>query len=588
MPDDPRYVLGVAAFEAGAGAALLVDGEPLCATTEERFTRVRHDASFPRRAVRECLAAASIGAERLDAVAFHGKPLRQFERVLATQLGGFPRSARSFSSELFTWLGDRLWTRNRLIAELGAAPDRLYFVASHRALASAAFLPSPFEEAGILILDGAGEWASTSLGRGRGREVELTAELRFPHSLGMLCAAFTQFLGWDPLADEHKLFELAAHGEPRFVDEVGQLCRSGDDGRYELSLEHFSFQYDAKSTFTPKLEELLGPRRVPGEPLCAGGDERRHADLAASLQVVLERTALGLVRRLHELHPHGALCLGGSLARNARLNAHLLEHGPFERLFVQPAQSAAAGALGAALSVDADLLGGEQRRPLTSPALGEALFDDAEGSPAEAPGDERGGAGRPVADPLELRRDVVAHLAAGRLVGLARGRAEWGARSLGRRTLLADPRADGVRERINRELKHREAFRPFAPLVRAERANELFELDNGLAGVDWGPGAPTRLKLAAVLARERMRDAWPAAVEADGRACPQVVDAQTDPELHALLEDFERATGCPVLLSAALNLRGDPTVRSVQQALMLFERSGIDALVIENRIYERE
>jgi carbamoyltransferase len=564
-------ILGLSAYSEDSAATLLCDGQVVAAAAEERFTSVKHDGAFPKRSIRFCLRTGGIEPPELDYVVFYEKPLRRFERVLATQLGHFPRSGRTFARSLFTWLGERLWTKNHIASEVGVPPGKVVFAAHHESLAASAFLPSPFDEAAVLVLGGEGEWACTSLGHGSAGRVEPLAEIRFPHSLGLFSAAMTQFLGFVPFAEEHKLFQLAALGEPRFQGELEKLLRVGADGGYELDLEPFRFAFDTERTFEPALEERLGPARVPGETLRASGDDTRDADLAASFQVVFEDALLALARQLHERVPTTNLCLSGAAAHNPRANARLLAEGPFDNLFVQPGAGGAAGALGAALHLHCAVLGKERAYVQDHAFLGE----DAVAEHTEEPEN-----GEVATDEASWAKALAEHVAAGRLVGLVRGRAEWGTRSLGHRTLLADPRSDESRERINRGVKHREDFRPFAPAVTAERADELFELPPGAA-------SPARFKLISAAARNGAREQLPAAFHRDGTATVQVVHQDATPHLHALLEAFEAVTGYPVLLTAALNLRGDPIVRGAEQALNVFERTELDVLAIEDRIYTR-
>ncbi|MBI3844678.1 MAG: hypothetical protein HY292_08585 [Planctomycetes bacterium] len=561
-------VLGISAFFHDSAAALVRDGVPVLAAQEERFTRRKHDPSFPRRAIRACLNSGGISATDLDWVVFHEKPLRKFERILATQMRAFPRSAKAFSRSMFLWLGDRMWTKQRIASELGIDPSRVLFTEHHESHAASAFYPSPFDEAAILTVDGAGEWATTTLARGRGRDVEILAELNFPHSLGLLYSAITAFLGFEVNEGEHCVMSLAAYGEPRFEREIASLVRLRNDGSFELELTPFRFQFDPDRSFGPELERLLGPRRVPGSPVRWQPPDTRDADVAASVQRVIETTLQALVRELHRRVPSENLCLAGGVALNVVANARLLREGPFRRLFVQPAAGDAGCALGAALWVQHAALGRDRCFVQDHAFLGEAI----EPEPA--------GDARRLRDDDAIVDEIVRRLVAGEMVGWVRGRFEWGPRGLGHRSLLADPRRLDTKDRIASTVKRREPFRPFAPSVPAERAAEFFDVP---AGGEW----PARFMLLAVPAKASAIAAAPAALHVDHSAQVQLVHADADPLFHRVLVQFGEATGAPILLNTSLNLRGDPIVRGEADALDLQRRSALDALVVEDRLYAR-
>ncbi len=561
-------ILGISALYHDSAAALVRDGLPIAAAQEERFTRRKHDASFPRRSIRFCLREAGISAADLDWVVFYEKPLRKFVRILATQLKAFPRSARAFSRAMFLWLGDRLWMKNRIVSELGVDPARILFTEHHQSHAASAFYPSPFDEAAILTVDGVGEWATTTFGLGRSRDVEILAEVHFPNSLGLLYSSLTAFLGFEVNEGEHKVMGLAAYGEPRFEREIASLLRVDEDGSFSLDVSPFRFHFDPERSFGDGLIRLLGEPRAPSAPLRMAPPDRRDADVAASLQRVLESAVLSLARELHRRVPSKNLCLAGGVALNVVANARLVREGPFERVFVQPAAGDAGGALGAALYVHHAVLGGERRFVQEHAFLGEPVIEEARDGARRLPDDDA------------IVEEMARRLVAGKTVGWVRGRFEWGPRGLGHRSLLADPRRLEMKDHVNRSVKRRESFRPFAPAVAAERAAELFDVP---AGGEW----PARFMLLAVPARSRAKDAAPATLHVDGSARVQLVRADVDPLFHRLLTRFGELAGVPVLLNTSLNLRGDPIVRGEADALSLLERSELDALVVEDRLYER-
>lgn len=561
-------ILGVSAFGDGSGAALLVDGVLVAAAEEERFSRRRRDAALPRRSVRFCLAQGGIQVGDIDHLVFYEKPLKKFERVLASQLRAFPRSVRTFPKSMFHWLGDRLWLKNQLAEEFGVDVARILFSEHSASHAAAAFFCSPFEEAAILVADDVGEWATTALGRGTGNELEITSEVHFPHSLGLLSSAITQFLGFEPGADEEKVAALAAHGQARFEAALEGLFELAPDGSFALNPRYFRFSFDEERLFAPELTRFFGEPRLPSQPVRYTGADRRDADLAASLQRVLERRLLELARELARKHPSRNLCLSGQLSWNVAANARLLADGPFENLFVQPAAGDAGGALGAALYLHHVGLGQPRHPAMEHAFVGEDVLSE--------PGQDC----RPLPDEDRLIEEMTARLVRGELVGWIRGRFEWGPRGLGHRSLLADPRAADIRARVSRRVKRREDFLPFSPALPADRATEYFEVPPGAR-------APARFMQIRLTATDRALAFAPGVVHVDGCSRPQLVAAEQDPLFHRLLLHFGQATGSPLLLHTSLNLRGDPLVRGEADGRSLFERSALDALVVEDRLYAR-
>ncbi|MEM7306089.1 MAG: carbamoyltransferase N-terminal domain-containing protein [Planctomycetota bacterium] len=562
-------ILGISAFHSNAAAALVVDGRCVAAAQEERFSRLPRDASFPMRAVRHVLAQAGLASEDLDLVVFYEKPLRRFERLLFNQLRHFPAPAGVFSRTMFTWLGDRLWLKNRIGSEIGVPVDRVRFTSHHQAHAASAFFPSPFDQAAVLVADGAGERSTTSLSRGDGTELELLTEIAFPHSLGLFYSAFTQFLGFEPDRDEHLVEALAAHGTPRFEKEVGELLRLADDGSFEVKSDAFRFAFDHEQMFGEELEEIFGKARIPGAPLDLTVDSCPEADLAASVQRRVEDALLGLARELKRRVPADDLCVAGTLGLNQTAMARLLREGPFDNLFVQPAADDAGGALGAALFAwHVEASGGERWRQ--NGALGVEPRGDV---PEEA---------STFASSSELTTAVSAALRDEELVGWVRGRSGFGPGSFGQRVCLAIPGAKGdVRDALARGLAPREPFLPLPVLVRTERAAELLDLPEGAAG-------PLRYGQLAVPATARLRDAAPACVAPDGTVRPRVVSAGDEPELHAVLSEVESRGGPPLLVELELAQRGEPPVRGEAEARDLFERTQLALLVVDDRYYRRD
>jgi len=562
-------ILGISCFHRDAAAALVVDGRPVAAYQEERFTRKRLDPAFPQRAVRACLGHAGLTSADLDRVVFYEKPLRKFERLLVTQLAAFPRSARSFSRSMFLWLGDRLWMKNRLSDELGVDAGRIAFTEHQRAHAAAAFFGSPFDAAAVLTVDDFGEWATTALARGSGRELEVLSEVHFPHSLGLFASAISQFLGFEPGSDEHEVEALAAHGTPRFEQVLGDLVQTGEGGSFTVRQDVFRFAHDTERLFGPELEELLGPPRRPGAELRHAGDDARHADVAASLQAVLERTVLELARELHRRAPSERLCFAGQLARNRRLCARLLADGPFDELYVPTACDEAGAALGAALGLAFEL---DETAVRAGDALGRlGRDDDLLAEPEEG--------ARAVDDPAD---EVARRLADGARVAWVRGGLELGRESLGGRLLLGLAAGASARTDFLAAVQRGEPHRAVRLAVTAEAAGELADL----------PARACEELLARaqldVPATARLRELAPSAVQPDGRVWLQLVRASDDADLHRVLEAVGERSGAPALLLAGFHLRGSPVVRTEAEAVDAFRRSALDALVVGERLYVRD
>ena len=570
-------ILGLSAFHRNAAAALVVDGALVAASEEERFSRKRGDPQFPMRAIRFCLEQGGLQAADLDAVVFYQKPLRRFERTLLTQLRGFPRSAKTFSREMFLWLGDRLWLKGRIAGDLGVPAERIVFAAQHDALAASAFFPSGFDESALLVADTVGEWATASIGRAGGEVaagVELTAQVRFPHSLGLFAAALTQYLGFTPELEEHKLEALSAWGEPTYADALRKLVRLEATGGLSIDTAPFRFQFDPDLLFEEGLVQLLGPLRIPGGPLDLEGGDRRLADIAASTQVVVEEGLLHLAAAAHTRAPVQALCVAGALATNTRAMSRLLRDGPFDELFVAPVPHDAGGALGAALL--AAYAHGEPRDQ--QHASGSAFPGDGVRFVADEHADLR------AFDSADaLARYVAGALAAGKLAGRVHGRAAWSELGLGRRSVFADPRTAESATRVDARVARRDPFETLTATVTAEGAAELFDLPPGADGVN---GALAHGLLSVPLA-SGAAERLPAVCAVDGSARVHVVHPARDPELHALLCAFEAEAGVPLLAEADLAPRGEPPVRGAFEAVQLFERSELDLLVLDDRVMER-
>lgn len=546
-----------------SAACLLRDGLVAAAAEEERFSRLRHCLDFPSRAVEWCLEDAGLSAGSLDAVAFYEKPYLKFERVLRTHLAVWPRSWKSFRRFLPMWLKHKLPVAQTVRARLGRDVPVL-FVDHHAAHAASAFLPSPFERAMILTIDGTGEWSTVVRGSGEGSRMTLDDEIRFPHSYGLLYSAVTAHLGFEVNSGEGSVMGLAAHGRPDLLERLRRIVDVRGDGSLRLDLDYFSFHHDLVMT-NERFADLFGPPRNPGS---AVGDA--HKALAASLQALLEDGVQRMARDLHARTGLTDLCLAGGVALNCAMNASLLERTPVRRVFVQPAAGDSGAALGAALYVHARG-GGARSWRMEHAYLGPAYADDA----VEAVLSEAGARYRRLG-PAELIEEAARRLAGGEIVGWFQGRLEWGPRALGHRSILADPRDAAMRERVNAKVKRRELFRPFAPALPWEDAERWFER----------PHESPFMSLALPVRPER-RAEIAAVVHADGTARLQTVREEIEPQFHALLRAFGRRTGVPALLNTSFNGRREPIVCSPRDAWACHRRLGLDALAIGPFIAEK-
>jgi carbamoyltransferase len=551
-------ILGLSYGFHDAAACLVVDGVPVAAAEEERFTRIKHDAAFPHHAIRYCLSSAGLSGRALDGVAFYEKPARKLERILQTAKRYEPQSAVNLAGQFHQAVTEGLCVEDRIRAELDYVGP-VYFSEHHRAHAASAFFCSPFEESAILTVDGVGEWTTTGQFLGSGNRIEKQRDIRYPHSLGLLYSTLTAFLGFAVNDDEYKIMGLASFGTPRFRHALEQLVEMHADGSFSLQLSYFSFMYDDSRMYTPELERLLGPARHPSAPI-----EARHRDIAASLQAMTEELMVGLARACRGDAPRQNLCLAGGVALNCVVNSQVAQRAGFDALFIQPAAGDSGAAMGAALWVTHELLGLE-RHPgphdtLLGPAYSEAeilaslrTFDlDFVRLDEEA-----------------LCRRVAALIHDDLIIGWFQGRMEFGPRALGGRSILANPCSPETKDILNSRVKFREEFRPFAPAVTEEAAASLFELD------DISP-----FMLQAPRVRPEKAAAIPAVTHVDGTARVQTVSARRQPLFHRLLRCFGELSGVPVLVNTSFNVRGEPIVCSPSDAIRCFLGTDIDFLGI--------
>ena len=593
-------ILGISAYYHDSAAALLVDGRIVAAAQEERFTRKKHDASFPMHAAAYCLTEGGIKLEQIDYVAFYDKPFLKFERLLETYLTFSPRGFTSFKTAMPIWLREKLFLKSVLIGHLRelspafAGEEKLLFSEHHLSHAASAFFPSPFEEAAVLTMDGVGEWATTSLAIGRGHQLDIEREIHFPHSLGLLYSAFTYYTGFRVNSGEYNLMGLAPYGRPVYAQKIlDHLIDVKPDGSFRLEMQYFDYCTGLTMT-SPAFDALFGgPPRLPEAPLT-----QREMDLAASIQAVTEDIVLKLVASIARQTGQKNLCLAGGVALNCVANGKVLRAGEFDRLWIQPAAGDAGGALGAALAIHhihkqkpRTVLQGNRdamQGAYLGPAFGQT---DIEARLASA------GAKFEVLDDAALVDTCATALVGQKALGWFQGRMEFGPRALGGRSILGDPRSPAMQSVLNLKVKYRESFRPFAPSVLRSDAAAWFDLDTD---------SPYMSLVADVLAEHRTkmtpeqdalfgidklniaRSSIPAVTHIDYSARIQTVHPDTNPRYHALIEAFKAKTGCPVIVNTSFNVRGEPIVGTPEDAFRCFMGTDLDLLAVGNCLMWKE
>jgi carbamoyltransferase len=598
-------ILGLSAYYHDSAACLLIDGRIAAAAQEERFTRKKHDERFPSQSIAYCLREGRIGIEDVDAVGFYEKPLVKFERLLESYIGTAPRGLRSFLTAMPTWLSDKLWMADNIRRELGAETPVL-FGDHHESHAASAFYPSPFDEAAVLTIDGVGEWTTSSIAHGRGADLTMLRQTRFPHSVGLLYSAFTYYTGFKVNEGEYKVMGLAPYGEPRYVQAIrDHIVEIADDGSIRLNLEYFEFVHGLRMTGRGFERLFGGPARTPDTPVT-----QREMDLARSVQEIVEEVMLKMAATAHRETGAKRLCLAGGVALNCVGNGRLLREGPFEDLWIQPAAGDAGGAIGIAYAlfhrhfgqprVSAEHTGAWSRQTVAPGAL--PAYADAMQASLLGPSFSDAAIGEWLhvagvsADRID-RRDVALRvaelLAAGKVIGLFQGRMEFGPRALGCRSIIGDARSPAMQSVLNLKIKFRESFRPFAPAVLREHVADWFELDTE---------SPYMLLVAKVAASKRVappagsealwgieklkvpRSTIPAVTHVDDSARIQTVRRDDNPLYYDIIRAFYDLTGCPVIVNTSFNVRDEPIVCTPEDAYRCFLNTEMDALVMESYV----
>jgi carbamoyltransferase len=561
------YVLGLSCFYHDSAAALLRDGQIVAACQEERLSRKKHDSDFPMRAIKYVLREAGIGVTDLDAVGFYDKPLLKFERMLSTYIATFPRSFNSFRKAMPVWIHEKLWVPSIIRKELKPYKGPIYFAEHHMSHAASTFLVSPFEEAGILTVDGVGEWATSSFGVGRGSEIELFKEIRFPHSLGLLYSAFTYYLGFKVNSAEYKVMGLAPYGKPVHFDRImNEMIHLNEDGSFKLNMKYFSYDYGLRMT-NENFDQFFGGPPRKAESWMA----EREFDIAASVQKVCEEVVLKMVNYIHKETGLKNLCMAGGVALNCVANGRIIRETPMKNLFVQPAAGDAGGAVGVAHWLY-NTLEKQPRGPAwTSAYLGPEFKDEEirqylDGAKAVYK----------THDDRELVQRTAKLLSEGNVIGWFQGRMEFGPRALGGRSILADPRDAKMRDTLNMKIKFREGFRPFAPSVLADKNSEWFEIDCE---------SPYMLLVAQVRPDKRV---IPSVTHVDGSARIQSVTRESSPLYYDLIQEFGKITGVPLVINTSFNVRSEPIVCTPHDAYLCFMRTNMDHLVLGHQILDKK
>ncbi|MBI2053855.1 MAG: hypothetical protein HYT36_00775, partial [Candidatus Staskawiczbacteria bacterium] len=586
-------ILGLSFFYHDSAAVLLVDGIPVAMAGEERFSRKKNDFDFPKKAIEFVLKERGVKPEQLDYVVFYEKPFLKLERIFKTFLSVFPFSPLAFIHGIKNLFISKIWIREIISKEVGVNPDKILFAEHHFSHAASAFLCSPYDEAAILTIDGVGEWACATIGVGQGNDIKILKEIYFPHSLGLLYSAFTAFLGFEVNEGEYKVMGMAPYGKPIYKDKVKKLINFFEDGSFVLDLDYFSFHRSDKKTFSSKFIKLFGEPRDPkskfftkatGWPSYFGpkpeGEEFEHlakeqeyyADIAASVQNVLEEGVVNLAKEAHKITGFNKLCLAGGVALNSVANWKIIQKTPFREIFIQPAAGDSGGALGAALAVWNAALKNERKFVFEHAYYGKSY---SEGEIKKALQESNIQDFDYFNDEDKLIESVAENIEEGKVIGWFQGRFEWGPRALGNRSILADPRRAEMKDIVNTKIKFREPYRPFAPSVLAEYAQDYFEIPEA------SKLYPARFMLYVVLVKKEKQSAVPAITHVDGTSRPQLVFKETSPRYWKLIDRFRQKTGIPLILNTSFNLKGEPIVNTPSDAINTFKKSEMDILILE-------
>jgi carbamoyltransferase len=592
-------ILGLSFFYHDSGAALLVDGVPTSMSSEERFTRKKNDSDFPKQSIDFVLQDSKVKKEEIDYVVFYEKPFVKFERIIKTSLATFPSSCPVFIESIKHIFLDKMWIRQLISSQLDIDPDKILFSDHHLSHAASSFYCSPYDKAAILTVDGVGEWATTTLAFGKNNNIKVIKEIDFPHSLGLLYSAFTAWLGFRVNSGEYKVMGMAPYGKPKHVDKIKKVIKVYEDGSYALDLSYFTFHKSLTKTYSRKFVKLFGePRekeskfftRDTGWPSYFGtkpegkeledlaNKQEYYADMATSIQVVLEEILIKLANSLYKETGVDKLCISGGVGLNSVANWKILQNTPFNNIYIQPAAGDAGGALGAALAA----YHGGLQKPRTNFVMDHAYYGQEFDNSIIKKTIQKNNLQYDYIDNLEVLLDKITdHMVDGRVIGWYHGKCEWGPRALGSRSIVADPRREEMKDIVNTKIKFREPYRPFAPSVMSEHVEEFFDMPNAKEHY------PGRFMLYVVPVKEDKKKIIPAITHVDGSARPQIVFQDQSPRYWQLINSFYKKTGVALVLNTSFNLRGEPIVNTPQNAINTFLKGNIDILVLEDYIVYR-
>jgi len=567
------YILGISCYYHDSAAVLIKDGVLLAAAEEERFSRKKHDASFPKRAVNFCLEKEKLTIADVDYVVFYEKPLIKFERLFLTSLATVPKSLTFFRESMKEWIFDKLWVKSHIISQLKIPEKKLLFSEHHLSHLASAFFPSPFSKAAVLSIDGVGEWTTASWGVGNDREIVIKEEINFPNSLGLLYSAFTVFAGFEANEGEYKLMGLAPYGKPKYVEKIKKVLNIKNDGSFFLDQSYFSYMYDVKGIYTKKFLDLFGkPNSTPDEVI------PYYADIAASIQKVTEEILIALTSYIHKKTGEEKLCYAGGVALNSKANWEITNKSGFKDIFIQPAAGDSGGALGAALWAYHTILNQKRSFVMNHAYYGSSQTEEQIISDLNTLHVSY----QTISDPTKLVDFISDKMTKGKVIGWVQGEFEWGPRALGHRSILADPRSFSMKEVVNSKIKFREAFRPFAPSVLYEKGSDIFAFNYKQRQ------SPGQFMLYVTPVANKYKQHLGAITHKDGTARPQLVKKEVNPLYHALISAFEKKTDIPVILNTSFNLKGEPIVNTAKEAFTTFSRSGLDILVLHNKIIQKK
>lgn len=580
-------IIGISAFYHDSAAALIIDGKLIAAAQEERFSRQKNDAEFPKQALDFCLEQGSkVFGEKLDIndidyLVFYEKPLLKFERIILSCLKYFPKSAWFFVKSMITWFSDKLWIKGKLAELSGIKPEKIIFSKHHLSHACSSYFCSPYQEAAVLTIDGVGEWATTTIGHAKANQINILEEIRFPNSIGLLYSTLTAFLGFEVNEGEYKVMGMASYGQPKYVDKVKEIFKINDDASFHNVEKFYAYLYDPAKSYTNELIKVFGEPRERGDKFFVDSEnkerDQHYADIARSLQVITEEAVLKLAKRAMTLTGSKNLCFAGGVALNCVANERILHELGFEDVFIQPAAGDAGAAVGAAYyGYNIFLDKPKTESGFTHPFWGSEISDEEIESELKK---------RNITKVTKFKsfEELIERLAVilneQKVIGWCQGRFEWGPRSLGARSIIGSASKAEMRDTVNLKIKFREAFRPFAPAVIEEAVHEYFNVEH--------PTHTSAYRYMLATARVKKAEQLQAVTHIDGSGRVQTVNKEANPNFYALLKAYEKLSGIPVLINTSFNLRGEPIVTTAANAMNTFYRSGLDALALNNYLIEK-